>query len=245
MTPALFVNGVRVGAYSVGGYSGDGGQATDAALNAPSAIAVDAAGNVFIADSGNFRIREVSAATQVITTVAGNGARSYTRRWSTGHRRHAFAPGRDRHRCRRRPFIADQGNDVIREVNAVTHIMTTVAGNGTSGSGGDGGLATDAELPEMFQIAVDAAGNIFIADDGGSRIREVNAITHIITTIVGNGSVSYSGDGGMATAAGLEYPVGYRGGRGRRLVHRRSEPRCGPRGERRHAYHHHGRRKRQ
>ena len=105
-------------------------------------------------------------------------------------------------------FIADTGNNRIREVNHATGVITTVAGNGTAGYSGDGGPATAAELDVPAGVAVDAAGDIFIADTATTRIREVNHATGMITTVAGNGTPGYSGDGGPATAAELNYPEG-------------------------------------
>ena len=100
-------------------------------------------------------------------------------------------------------------------------MITTVAGNGSGGYSGDGGPATAAELDDPAGVAVDSAGDLFIADTGNNAIREVNLSTGVITTVAGNGTAGYSGDGGPATAAELDYPDGRRGGRGRGPLHRR------------------------
>ena len=105
-------------------------------------------------------------------------------------------------------FIADTGNNVVREVNASTGAITTVAGNGTAGYSGDNGPATAAELASPAGVAVDSAGDLFIADTGNNVIREVNLSTGMITTVAGNGTDGYSGDGGQATAAELNDPEG-------------------------------------
>ena len=103
-------------------------------------------------------------------------------------------------------YIADIDNNRIRKVSA-TGIITTVAGNGTVGYSGDGGPATSAQLNVPFGVAVDASGNLYIADAYNHRIRKVSA-TGIITTVAGNGSGGYSGDGGPATSAQLDGPQG-------------------------------------
>ena len=103
-------------------------------------------------------------------------------------------------------FIADTGNNVIREVVQATGNIITVAGNGTAGYSGDGGPATSAQLNSPRGVAVDASGNVFIADTGNNVIREVVQATGNIITVAGNGSAGYSGDGGAATSAQLNVP---------------------------------------
>src|SRR5262249_22573770 len=105
-------------------------------------------------------------------------------------------------------YIADTNNNVIREVDHTTGNISTIAGNTTYGSTGDGGLATSAELAGPSSIAVDSAGNVFIADSDNNEVREVSATTHNISTIAGNGTAGYMGDNGPATAAELSEPEG-------------------------------------
>ena len=105
-------------------------------------------------------------------------------------------------------YIADEGNNCIRKVTAGTGIITTVAGNGTQGYSGDNGAATSASLYRPAGVAVDSAGNIYIADYGNNSIRKVTAVTGIITTVVGNGTPGSSGDNGAATSASLDGPEG-------------------------------------
>ena len=193
---------------SYAGDGGDGGKATAAKIDFPGSVAVDSAGDLFIADTDNNRIREVNAATGVITTVAGNGTPGYS--GDNGLATSAELDGPygiavDSHGDL---FIADTYNSCIREVNASTHDISTVAGNGNEGYSGDGGLATNAELDEPSGIAVDSSGNLFIADTYNSCIREVNASSRDISTIAGNGNEGYSGDGGAATNAELDGPGG-------------------------------------
>ena len=187
---------------------GDGGAAIAAQLNSPSGVAVDAAGNLFIADTQNNRIREVGT-NGIITTVAGGGTPGYpdylgdggaatNARLSLPYGVALDAVGN--------LFIADVADGRIREVGT-NGIITTVAGNGNFFSSGDGGPATNAALSFPSGVAVDAAGNLFIADQDNNRIRQVGT-NGIISTVAGNGTQGYSGDGRAATKAELSYPSG-------------------------------------
>ncbi len=168
---------------------------------------MDAHGNLFIANTLGYAILEVNASTGAITTVAGNGMLGYTGDGGPATSGELNAPQGVAVDGHGNIFIADYENNVVREVNASTGMITTVAGNGTLGSTGDGGPATSAELSPPHSVAVDSEGNLFIAADD-DVIREVNASTGIITTVVGNGMQGYSGDGGPATAAELNDPSG-------------------------------------
>jgi uncharacterized protein (TIGR03437 family) len=247
------------------GFAGDGGPATSASLNGPSGVAVDSAGNLYIADAGNFVVRKVSAGTittvagnggsgsccisgdggpatsaylepvsvvvdsagnlyindlfnnnrirkvsgGTITTVAGNGVRGFSgdggpatsASLNTGYGGTALDSAGNL-------YIADAGNNRIRRVSGGK--ITTVAGNGVKGFSGDGGPATSASLALLGGIgkgvAVDSAGNLYIADSGNQRIRKVSGGT--ITTVAGNGVEDISGDGGQATSASLVFPTG-------------------------------------
>jgi sugar lactone lactonase YvrE len=185
------------------GYSGDGGAATNAALSSPVGLALDAYGNLFIADDGNNRIRKVDA-NGIITTVAGGGSQSPG---DGGAATHAFlsAPCGVAVDTLGNLFIADSYHYRIRKVDP-NGIITTVAGNGTIGYSGDGNAATNAELNQPFGVAVDVSGHVFISDSGNQRIREVGA-DGIIITIAGDGTQGYRGDGGPATNAELNYPI--------------------------------------
>jgi sugar lactone lactonase YvrE len=199
----------------VGSYSGDGGPATGAALNYPQAVVVDASGNLYIGDSFNDRIRMVSAATGVITTVAGNGNRGYGGDGSAATSAELNIPAGLAVDPAGNLYIADSSNNRIRMVSAATGVITTVAGNGNRGYSGDGSAATSAELAAPYGIALDAAGNLYIADTDNCRIRKVSAETGTITTVAGIegalyvcGVPSYGGDGGVATSAELRFPAG-------------------------------------
>jgi hypothetical protein len=186
----------------VAAFSGDGGQATAAELNTPSGVAVDASGNIFIADQYNNRIRKVTPG-GVISTVVGNGTAGYT-----GDGGAATAAELDRP-CAitldksGNMYIADYINNCVREVTAAG-IISTIAGNGVGGGGlgGDGGPATAATISLPGGVAVDNHGNLYIGQYYNSIIRKVNT-SGIISTVAGNGTAGYSGDGGQATAAEL------------------------------------------
>jgi YD repeat-containing protein len=187
------------------GYSGDGALATEAQLYYPNGIAVDAAGNIFIADYYNSRIRKVDAS-GIITTMAGTGYGGYSGDGGLATEAQLGHPYDVAVDAAGNIFIADYYNSRIRKVDT-RGIITTVAGNGYGSYSGDGGLATKARLSYLHDVAVDAAGNIFIADYGNNRIRKVDA-SGIITTVAGTGTSGYSGDGGPATEARLNYPDG-------------------------------------
>jgi hypothetical protein len=168
---------------------GDGCPATSAQLSNPRAIAVDSAGNFYIADYGNQRIRKVTEATGIITTVGGNGTAGYL-----GDNNPATSAELDNptglavNSSGTLLYIADSGNNVVRMVNLTSGTITTVAGNGfgsgTTGGGytGDTGPATNAEMWNPSGVALDSSGNLYIADTYNSAIREVNASTQKIIT---------------------------------------------------------------
>jgi hypothetical protein len=187
------------------GFSGDNGPATAAVLDNPNGVAVDSAGDLFIADSSNNRIREVNHLTGMITTVAGNGTEGFSGDNGPATAAELNDPYGVAVDSAGDLFIADFRNDRIREVNHLTGIITTVAGDGGwGGSIGDNGPATAAILGAPTGVAVDSNGNLYIADNNLSRVREVNLSSGIITTVAGNGTWGYSGDNGPATAAGLD-----------------------------------------
>ena len=190
------------------GFSGDNGPASDASLNFPNGVALDGSGNLFIADLNNQRIRRVDAATGIITTVAGNGTSGFSGDNGPASDAMLASPVGVALDGSGNLFIADQFNRRIRRVDAATGIITTVAGNGTSGFSGDNGPASDASLSNPTGVALDGSGNLFIADKLNNRIRRVDAATGIITAVAGNGTSGFSGDNGLATDAMLASPAG-------------------------------------
>jgi trimeric autotransporter adhesin len=188
------------------GYAGDGGLATSAGLNYPVGVAVDASGNIYIADRYDHRIRMVTKSTGIITTVAGDGIDGYTGDGGLATSAGLNYPSDVTVDASGNIYIADSFNHRIRMVTKSTGIITTVAGDGQYGYAGDGGLATSAVMNYPIDIAFDASGNIYIADYYNHRIRMVTKSTGIITTVAGDGTDGYKGDGGLATSAGLLYP---------------------------------------
>ena len=190
------------------GYSGDGGLATAARLDAPAALVVDGDKNIFIADESNSAIREVAAATGDIKTYAGNGQLSYAGDGGVAKNAQLDGPSGVAVDSFGNLYIADQLNNAIREVVAASGEIKAVAGNGKQGYSGDGGPATAAQLDQPYSAFVDAAGDLFIADTGNHAIREVQAATGTISTVAGTGAPGYSGDGGPAASAQLSGPTG-------------------------------------
>ncbi len=189
----------------------DGNLATQADLDLPEGEVLDGAGNLYIADSAHNRIREVNATSGKISTIAGNGAASYTGDGGLAVNATLNLPASVALDGAGDLYIADSGNNAIRRIVLSTGIITTVAGDGTAGATGDGGQATAATLNNPLGISVDAAGNLYIADTYNQKIREVTPAGVISTiagngTTQGNGSGSYSGDNGPATLAGLSLP---------------------------------------
>ena len=187
------------------GSGGDGSPATNAQLNAPQGVAADAAGNVYIADTGNSRIRRVTPA-GTISTVAGNGTSGFGGDNGAATSAQLYTPTGIAVDLAGNLYIADFNNNRIRKVTA-DGTITTVAGNGSMGYSGDGGPAVNARLNFPRSVAVDAAGDVFIADSGNNRVRLVTP-NGLITTLAGNGLPGFSGDNGPAISATVGNPSG-------------------------------------
>ncbi len=207
------------------GYSGDNGAATSAKLLGPVGVVLDASGkrsrslfthqksndltpigNSYISDSGNFRIRKITASTSVITTIAGTGTTGYTGNGGAATSatiRGAIGINLD---TSGNVYFCDFGNNAIRKITVSTGIITTVAGTGSTigGYSGDNVQATSATLNGPHDVVLDGYGNLYISDRANYRIRKVDISTGVITTVVGTGTQSSSGDGAAATAATIK-----------------------------------------
>jgi sugar lactone lactonase YvrE len=245
--PAVTVD--RIAGSLVPGYVGNGGPAAQARLMDPQGIALDPAGNLFIADRGNHAVRRVDGRTGLMDTIAGNGFAGFSGDGGPGRSAQlhdpvalAIGPSGDL-------FIADLGNRRIRRLSARTGLITTVrglehvssgavtvsatgsllatdldrwtvferrhggattvvAGNGTLGWTGDGGLATAAHLVRPAALARDSLGNVYVADEEAQRVRRIDVRSGVVSTVAGNGGRGFSGDGGPATRAELDHPQG-------------------------------------
>ena len=193
----------------VSGYSGDNGPATSAAIYRPTGVALDTAGNIYIADMGNSRIRLITKSTGYITTIAGNPSNGY----NFGDNVPAvsavlYSPSGIAVDAAGNIYISDvDGETRVRMISKSTGNITTIAGNGQYFYSGDNGPATAAAVNTPRGIAVDTAGNIYIADEGNNRIRMISKSTSYITTVAGT-TYGYSGDNGPATSAKLTGPFG-------------------------------------
>lgn len=183
------------------GYGGDNGPATSAILDTPTGIAVDSSGNLYIADTNNNRIREVSGG--IITTIAGTGAPGYSGDGGPALSATLASPGALAIDSSGNLYIADSNNNCIRKISAGQ--ISTFAGDGFEGFAGDGGPATSAMLDTPLGVAVDAAGNVYIADTNNQRVRLVTAGSGNISTIAGTGAYGFTADG-PALAAALANP---------------------------------------
>jgi uncharacterized protein (TIGR03437 family) len=188
----------------VQGFSGDGGPATNAQLNTPASI-IFSAGNLYISDSSNQRIRRVSS-DGTITTVAGNGVTGFSGDGGPATGASLAFPLGMAMDSGGNLYVADGNNNRVRRISPAG-VITTVAGDGVGHFAGDLGPATSASLNVPEDVAFDGAGNLFIADAGNNRVRKVDS-SGLISTLAGTGENGFSGDGGPATAAMLNFPWG-------------------------------------
>lgn len=186
------------------GSTGDGGPATSAELNNPRRVTEDIYGNLYISEWDGNRVRKVTP-TGIITTLAGTGVCNYSGDGGPATSAELCGPYGVTVDLAGNVYIADGGNSVVRKVSP-NGIITTIAGNGSTGYSGDGGPATSAELNNPEWVAFDSAGNYYIADQGANVIRKVSP-SGTISTAVGTGKAAYTGDGGAATSATLDGPV--------------------------------------
>lgn len=205
--PPQFTASTVIAGTGVAGYSGDGGAATGAQLNNPTDPVIDSVGNIFFPDTNNFVVRRIDAVTGTISTYAGDGTSGFSGDGGAATSARFNTPVRLALDSADNLYIVDILNQRIRKVDAVSGIVTTVAGNGTLGSAGDGGQATSAQLFNPEGVTVAPNGDLYIIDGGSASLRRVDASTGIITTLAGQGFSFRTGDGGPASAAGLDRPM--------------------------------------
>ena len=194
------------GVPQVSGYSAMGGPAISTSLSKPEGVALDAAGDLYIADTGNDAIRKISAATGIMSTVAGTGAPGYNGDQIVATNAELNGPWDLSVGVDGSLYIADTANQRVRVVIAGTGWISTIAGTGVQGYSGDGSTASLALLNAPVAVVLDPAGNIYIADSGNNRIREIDIATQDIQTISGGSAEGFSGDGGPANLAGMYGP---------------------------------------
>jgi sugar lactone lactonase YvrE len=190
------------------GYTGDNGNAKVASLSSPIGITVDSLTNLYIADFDNNVIRKVTKLTGIVTTIAGDGncqsdgsgysgpalSISFNQIWDVSLDTSANV------------YVSDSDDNVIRKLTVLTGIIATFVGNGQSSYNGENLLATSASLSGPRGIFLDSSSNLYVADTNNHRIRKIDVITKVITTIVGNGQSGYTGDNGVGTNAKLNKP---------------------------------------
>ncbi len=209
-------NAQNINTYAGGGLTNNV-PAPSAVIGQPTAVARDTGGNFFICSSSLGAVFKMNPTGQ-LTLVAGNDTFSFSGDGGPATGAGLAGPSGVAVDASGNLFIADAGNNRIRRVDAATQIISTVAGNGTAGFSGDGGPATSAGLAGPSGVTVDASGNLFIADTNNHRIRKVAAGT--ITTVVGNGTAGFSGDGGLGHLSQLKFSFWGGCGRCRQPLHR-------------------------
>ena len=185
------------------GYDGDGGPAAEARLSEPFMCAFDRQGNLYVAESDNHCVRRIDGRSGIITTVAGTTESGYggdggPATGATFNQPYALDVDANGDL-----YIVDRLNAVVRKVDAASGIISTVAGTGAPGSGGDGGPAREAALREPNDCFLDGRGGLLIADVQDQRIRRLDLATGIIATFAGNGDKARTGDGLAATDASI------------------------------------------
>ena len=210
---------ITIAGIGTAGFSGDGGQATNATLNAPDRLYLDMFENLYIADAFNNKIRKLELISGVISTICGNDTAAFSGDGGSASSSQLYVPQGVITDSNGNVYIVDAGNNRIRFINILTNIISTIVGSGPSGVGvvgdiGDSGAATNAQISNPSGICIDKKNNLYISDYGNNKIRKVDALTGIISTFAGigthgymGGNVGYSGDGGQATAAVFSGPI--------------------------------------
>ena len=197
---------VRVAGTGTAGYNGDGGPANVAQLNDPRGLAFDGAGSLYVADTGNDRVRRI-APDGTITTLAGSGRWGVTADGSRASDAALEGVGGVAVDASGAVYFSETAANRVRRVDPTTGALATVTGNGLYGYGGDGGPASAAQLAGPVALAFDGSSALLIVDAGNERIRKVST-TGTITTVAGNGQTAEAGDGGLGPAAALDIPTG-------------------------------------
>ena len=210
------------------GYSGDGGLAPSAQINFPFVAVADAAGNLYVSDTGNSVVRKVSASTGVTTTIAGTGTRGYSGDNGPATSAQLEYPTGLAIDNANNLYIADEGSAVVRKLALASGVITTIAGNGTAGTAGSGSPAINAQLDSPTGLAIDS-GNLYIADSGSNRVLKVAARV---------GAFGYGGDGGPATSAYVGQPTAICAGQYREPVYCHARIRSGARDNQEHRNYH-------
>jgi hypothetical protein len=190
------------------GFAGDGGPATSAQFSFPSCVVVDSRRHVWIADSGNMRVRRIDASTGFVRTVAGKAGRGFSGDGGPATQALLDVPNTIAVDANGNLFISDANNNRVRRVDARSGIIDTVLGTGEPGYNGDGADARETQIGLVNGLALDAAGNLYFSDASNNRVRRVDAQTKIVTTVAGTGEPGFAGDGGSALEARLRYPAG-------------------------------------
>jgi len=188
-------------------FSGEGGPATEATLSCPHGVAVDTAGNVYIADSANHAIRRVDPSGTIVTVGGAGGSAGDSGDGGPGTEARIQGPKGIVLDGRGGLLIADSGNDRVKRLELASGVITLVAGTGDAGGAGDGGPATEAQLVEPRTLAVGPDGSTYIAEPKAHRVRRVDQ-QGIVTTFAGTGRAGFSGEGGPAARAALNFPRG-------------------------------------
>ena len=187
------------------GYNGDGIASSRADISVPETLLIDHAGNLIFCDRSNSRVRKVNLENGIITTIAGTGNPGFSGDGDLATNARISFPYGLAVDSLNNLYIADTDNQCIRKVDAISGIITTVAGTGAQGFSGDGGPATKATFFRPHIVVIDPAGNLVIGDSFNQRIRKVDAKTGIIHTIAGTGEQRHSGDGGLAINASFVF----------------------------------------
>ena len=193
----------------INGFSGDGGPATQASFSNAFHTATDDMGNLYISDLSNSRIRRVDRRSGIVETIAGTGLTDFNGDGQTALATNLNIPFGIAFDKQGNLLFSDGTGLRLRKLNMRTKIITTIAGNGNQGYGGDGGPAAQAMFNFIWNVTVDQnSGDIYVSDQANCRIRKINPSTGIISTVAGNGVLGNSGMGGLATNASFTQPLG-------------------------------------